>query len=239
MTIKVFSGSEKVNFGSVIIEPSSALTFIETDLQKCLFLNTNLEGVGFIAVDWPAIKSRIGVYDEKILDEEEEKSARGKREKGLLLVQLEYVYRGLKKNYEDHRDYERAGHFHYGEKEMRRRNPQTSCGLKTLLMLYKWFSGYGESWARPLTCIGLLLGFSTFGYLYLGIFPLEGGSQLTWVNPADWLHGLHYSLRVMTLLKPDDFWLGDWAKVVHTTQSLLGPLFITLFVLAIRQKLKR
>ena len=64
MTIKVFSGSEKVNFGSVIIEPSSALTFIETDLQKCLFLNTNLEGVGFIAVDWPAIESRIGVYDE-------------------------------------------------------------------------------------------------------------------------------------------------------------------------------
>ena len=244
-TIQVFSGVDEVNFKSVTIDPPDLLTFIEADLTKCLFLNTNLQKVNFFAVDWPKIKGRFGVYDEMKLSTDDKGKIEGREErrekenKSIFLAQLERLYRELKKNYEDNRDYERAGHFHYGEKEMRRENPKTSYGLKLLLILYKWFSGYGESWGRPLTCIGLLLGFSTVGYLFLGILPQGGKPQLIWTNPVDWFHGLYYSLRVMTLLKPNDFFLGDWAKVIHTTQSILGPLFITLLALAIRQKLKR
>jgi len=49
---------------------------------------------------------------------------------------------------------------------------------------------------------------------------------------------MHYSLRVMTLLRPDDLVPVRVAKVVYTLQSLLGPLFLGLFALAVRQRLK-
>jgi len=239
-TNKVFSGAEKVNFKSVIIDPPGALTFIEADLKKCLFLNTNLERVNFCAVDWPDIKGRIGVYDEKRLDEEEEKAGKGKREKGILLVQLERLYRELKKNYEDNRDYERAGHFHYGEKEMRRRNPETGIGFYCLLTLYWLMGGYGERWVRPLIWIIVLLAVSTFGYLWLGLFPAGGKQPLSWRIFSDWLTASLYSFQVIFLLRPDELILtGLEAKALHTTQSLLGPLLIALLVLGVRQKLKR
>jgi hypothetical protein len=240
MTNKVFSGAEKVNFKSVIIDPPSALTFIEADLQKCLFLDTNLGEIGFFAVDWLAIKGRIGVYDEETLNEEEEKVGRGKREKGILLVQLERLYRELKKNYEDHRDFERAGHFNYGEKEIRRRNPGTSRGLWVLLTLYWLFSGYGERWVRPLFWLLLLLASSTIGYLSLGTFPIGGRNLLSWTDISDCLTVFLYSLRVIFLLRPNDIALtGLGAKALHTLQSVLGPIFIALLALAVRQKLKR
>ncbi len=50
---------------------------------------------------------------------------------------------------------------------------------------------------------------------------------------------MHYSFRVMTFLRPTDLAPQGIAKLVHTIQSLLGPLFIGLFALAVRQRLKR
>ncbi len=43
----------------------------------------------------------------------------------------------------------------------------------------------------------------------------------------------------MTFLRPTDLAPQGIAKLVHTIQSLLGPLFIGLFALAVRQRLKR
>ncbi len=54
-----------------------------------------------------------------------------------------------------------------------------------------------------------------------------------------WLTAANYSFRVMTFLRPTDLAPQGIAKLVHTIQSLLGPLFIGLFALAIRQRLKR
>ena len=42
----------------------------------------------------------------------------------------------------------------------------------------------------------------------------------------------------MTLLKPEDLEPMGFAKVVQTLESLLGPLFLGLFALAVRQRLK-
>jgi hypothetical protein len=43
----------------------------------------------------------------------------------------------------------------------------------------------------------------------------------------------------MTLLKPEDLEPRGFAKVVQTLQGLLGPIFLGLFALAVRQRLKR
>ena len=154
-------------------------------------------------------------------------------------ARIERLYRELKQNYEDRRDYGRAGDFHYGEKEMQRRNPETPRGLRVLLALYWLSSGYGERSLRPVIGAGILLAVCTFGYLALGLSPDKGVSTLSPTNVWDWLQAVHYSFRVMTFLRPTDFVPVGYAKVVNTIQSLLGPIFIGLFALAVRQRLKR
>lgn len=230
--IPIFSEVGEVNFKRVIIDPPDALTFIEADLTKCLFEDTDLQEVHFTGVQWPKVKRRIGVYDEGFL----KKRTSGPWEK------VEHLYRKLKKNYEEDRDYERAGHFHYGEKEMRRRNPETSIGLKVLLTLYWLFSGYGERCIRPLVWLGVLLVISTFGYLNWGLWHLYSqweGCRLTFRSPWDWLQAAHYGLQVMALLKPADLVPMGVAKFIYTIQSILGPILIGLLALSVRQKLKR
>ena len=84
--------------------------------------------------------------------------------------------------YEDRRDYERAGDFHYGEKEMRRRNKETAWGLRIFLWLYRLFSGYGERYLPPLFWAGLLFVGSTIGYWWWGLRLKAGEAKLAWAN---------------------------------------------------------
>jgi hypothetical protein len=126
---------------------------------------------------------------------------------------------------------------------MRRQNPDTPRGLRFFLTLYWLFSGYGERYLRPLLWAGLLFVASIIGYMWWGLRFKDGSSSLTWtypwINPCDWLRAAYYSLRVMTLLKPDDWVPLQYAQVINTFQTLLGPVFLGLFALALRQRLKR
>ena len=118
-------------------------------------------------------------------------------------------------------------------------------------------SGYGERVLRPLVCALVLLIVGTVAYLWWGLVPkaplsVVSGSPVFLTMPgavsrpvphpitqlSEWLSALHYSFRVMTLLKPDDLMPMGFAQVVQTLQSLLGPLFLGLFALAVRQRLK-
>ena len=243
--IPIFSGAV-ANFRQVAIAPLDALAFRDADLQKCLFEGTDLRKVEFAGVKWtqiinkrwpkiirkrwPTIVSRNGVYDEIRAEE------KGETDKYPLIEQL---YRQLKQNYEDRKDYERAGQFHYSEKEMRRRNPETSWGLRCWLTLYLLVSGYGERWLPPLLYAAGLLVVCAVLYLFLGLYPKNGGPALVWTSAWDWLRSAFYSFRVITLLRPDDLAPIGYAKLVHALESLLGPLLLGLFALAIRQKLKR
>ena len=102
----------KVDFRSVFIDLPDGVAFLEADLTKCLFLNTDLRKVHLIGVKWPQKCRRVLVYDEIASVEAAGGTMRP-------WSQLERLYR-VKQNYEDRRDYERARDFHYNEKEMRR-----------------------------------------------------------------------------------------------------------------------
>jgi hypothetical protein len=227
----IFAGTE-VNFRRVVIDPPDAVTFLEADLTKCQFRDTDLRKVQLVGVTWPQKGQRIVVYDEIALVKSGDGSTRP-------WPQIERLYRELKQNHEDRRDDERAGDFHYGEKEMRRQNPDTAWGLRLFLTLYWLFSGYGERYLRPLLWAGLLFVASTIGYMWWGLRPNAGGSSLAWTYPWDWLRAAYYSFRVMTLLKSDDWVPLRYAQLVNTFQTLLGPTFLGLFALALRQRLKR
>jgi hypothetical protein len=167
-------------------------------------------------------------------------------------AQLEQLCRQLKRNYEEQRDYERAGDFHYGEKEMRRQNPETSRGHKTLLRLYRVISGYGERIWKPLVvAVGVWVLFALV-YLWWGLHPApqnSGASPLMFkcssltlncITNAPWCEAFEYSLEVMTLQRPKDFALsGLGITALYTLQSFIGPLLLGLAALAVRQRLKR
>jgi hypothetical protein len=219
-----------VYFTWVVARPLEALIFRDADLRKCIFLNTDLRKAELTNVTWPRIGSRRGVYDELVPLKAGEQRQWGR---------IERLYRELKQNCEDRHDYERAGDFHYGEKEMVRLNPRSSVSLRFFLTLYWVMSGYGEKYLRPLVAAGVLLGISTVAYLVLGLTHSAGGARLDITDALDWARTFHYSLRVMTLLKTDDLNPVGYAKLVNTIQSLLGPLLVGLFALAVRQRLKR
>ena len=225
----IFSGVNEVKFRQVIIDPPDGLIFIEADLSRSQFEDTNLQKIQLNNVIWPEIEKRLGVYEETSL----------RKGKSGPWGKIEQIYRQLKKNYEDNRDYERAGNFHYGEKEMRRKNPQTPKGLKFLLFAYRWVSGYGEKCLLPLYWTLALTVASSFAYLALGI-KIKEMNQMLRFTMDDWLTAFLYSLEVIFLLKPDNLMpLGFWANLLHFLQSVFGPIFISLFVLAVRQKVKR
>jgi uncharacterized protein YjbI with pentapeptide repeats len=238
--IRPFSAAAEVFFIEVTVEPPDAVTFKYADLRKCCFQGTDLRKAEIIGAKWPEMDrflplsvKRNGIFDEKLLLQ---------GEKIVSWSGVEQVYRQLKQNFEDRRDYERAGDFHYGEKEMRRKNPETGYGLKLLLYMYWLVSGYGEKALRPLVCAAGLLLICTFAYFTVGVCP-KGGSQLSWTNWSDWPEAALYSFRVMTLLKPDELGPISDAKILHTliytVQSIAGPVLLGLFGLALRQRLKR
>lgn len=247
--IQIFPGADSAaecDFRNAIIDPPDSLIFRDVDLTKCRFQGTDLRKVEFTGVEWPQIVSkkwpkiirktwptigrRFGVYDEIAPLPEGQTRA---------WHHIERLYRELKQNYEDRRDYERASDFHYGEKEMRRRNPQTSWGLRVLLSIYWLLSGYGERYVRPLICATVVLLVGAVLYMCLGLSPKSGGPTLDVMSAWDWLRSAFYSFRVMTLLRPDDLAPIRYAKLVHAFQSLSGPVLLGLFALAVRQRLKR
>jgi uncharacterized protein YjbI with pentapeptide repeats len=241
-TLFIPGKSHQCDFTDVVIQPPDALVFRDVDLTRCRFLGTDVRKAEFVGVTWPRIvsmkwpefirrrwpriASRFGVYDEDKVDK------RGTYD------HVEQLYRQLKQNYEDRRDYERASDFHYGEKEMRRKNPKTRPGLRFLLTLYWLISGYGERWGLPLIWMGGLIVASTLSYLRWGLLRFkDSGPVLGWTNI--WETFL-YSFKAMTFLKPSNFEpAGLGGDLIYTAQSVLGPLLIALSALAIRQRLKR
>ena len=247
--IPIFSGTD-LDFSQVIIDPPDVLTFIGGDLKKCKFVDTDLRKIQFSAIIWPRIGRyfpRFGIYDEIVLNQKGDGRLWGMIKRVLhkeakisvTCSRIERLYRELKQNYEDRRDYAWAGDFHYGEKEMLRRNPESPLGLRFLLTLYSLFSGYGERWVRPLIWLAVLTAASTYGYSQFGLLT-RLNTLLCFNGISEWLDATLYSFQVILFLKPAAFEpAGIISKIIYTIQHILGPLLIGLLALAVRQKLKR
>lgn len=227
--IPVFGDALYVDFQRVAIDPPEAVSYQEADFQNCSFLDTDMRKVGLIGVVWPRSEGRYRVPDDRepLCPDEARPWSR-----------IERQYRDIRLNYEDRKDFERAGDFHLGEKEMRLRNPVTPRSLKIVLRLYKFLSLYGERWSRPLVCALILIVLCAAAYLFLGISTSEGTS-LSATHIADWLRALHFSLRTAFLVRTSHYVLSEVALPISTLESAIAPFLFALCALALRQRLKR
>lgn len=221
-----------LNLANVVWKPD-LVHFRDTNLSRCSFRNTDCRKIELTNVRWPSVSGRKVVYDEIAL-------VNMPGQKGW--AHIEKLYRELKQNYEDRKDYERAGEFHYGEKEMRRLNSETRFGLRAILFMYRALSGYGERVWRPLVWLVVLAVGGAGLYIELGLAPesrdaVSSDAVLCW--PA-FPEVLRYSLETMLVQKPMDLEptteAGRWFRVF---QSVFGPVVLGLFVLALRQRLRR
>lgn len=226
----LFTRAAEVDFRDAQFDEPKAVVFRSVDLQRGRLLNVDVRQIELTDVLWPKKRGATCVYDDP--------SFRNRVDESPPWGRLERLYRELKQNFEDRKDYGRAGDFHYREKQARLKNPLTPRTHKVLLWLYSISSGYGERVWRP--AVGLILTVVGCAFLYLntGITPLESDVPLAW----DWEsieEALLYSLRTSFLLKPEGFKLRGLGRWVNTYQVILSPVLIGLLALAIRQRLKR
>jgi len=148
---------------------------------------------------------------------------------------VERLYRQLKINYEEERDFKRVGDFHYGEMEMHRRgSPWRQWVPFSWHNLYRVLSGYGE---RPLRAfIWLLLIIPAWAGLVWGLGIDRASPQA----PANYWDTLLFIFEKVTFQRPAVpaglTWLG---KFLSGLSVLLIPGQAALFILALRNRLGR
>lgn len=197
--------------------------FEETDLSKCSFLRSNVDKIDF---RYCTFNKRLGrrniLQDELDADEGE--------------VDYEHVrrlYLELKKNFEDKKDWDTAGDFHYGEMECKR----NMKGWLSLEGFYWLLSGYGERPRRAAVSLGLLIGFCALGYMYFEDFVsrFEGDYVRAFLKSGC------DSVKITTLQRIGHVkeYTSLPAKFIFMFESIMGPILIALLALALRRKVKR
>ncbi len=237
-------------------ELGGRLRFQDISLAQVSFIGTDLRKVEFDRVTWGRKWLRDVVYDEILLHQRrwahisyllkyggflakrhrhERRQGEPKNDSFAYFALVEHLYRHLKINYEEERDFKRVGDFHYGEMEMHRRGSFWRQWVPfSWHNLYRVLSGYGE---RPLRAfIWLLLLIPAWAGLVWGLGINQAGSQ----NPINYWDTFLFMFEKATLQRPEwpkgITWLG---KVLGSFSVLLLPGQAALFILALRNRLGR
>ena len=182
----------------------------------------------------------------------------GERCQALEPERLLTLYRQLRKALEDAKNEPGAADFYYGEMEMRRRASTTPAGERFLLALYWALSGYGLRSIRALSALVIVLALATAGFATIGF---AGSQNITYLPVGPAHPGAPVAYRQTTVSGPRPGWLGAFTYSVDSSTSLLsgsqsqpltgignavqillkllGPLFVGLALLAIRNRVKR
>lgn len=254
-----------VNFTN-IDQRNVKIHFQNANLQQTQFLNTVIEDIEFQEVDWPTVHygtwsplkyfgRNHQLYDEKLLRNNDYLLAIKDGSDDLNAPDLlpwgkvERLYRQLKKNREDRRDYSSGGEFHIGEKEMKFESPDTSKGMKFLLFCYKYLSFYGERALPPFLGLMALIVISSVFYLGFGLQTTEETIYLClkncegyWSSLKVWLNTFLFSTRTASLFGTLNFKYVHQnlsVQIIMTLERIISPLLLATLVFAIRQRIRR
>jgi uncharacterized protein YjbI with pentapeptide repeats len=267
-------------FSAVKIDHPEKVEFYNTDLGQALFHNTDVSKFDFTLVKWrdrtrnrwlrhldrPNWGARFCLFEENV----DLKSAAallpswdGADERNYSLIAE--TYQQLKRNYDAKGDYWTAGHWHYGELEMKRlhsrwrwRPLRWLSHHFSLVALYKYASAYGESYLTPLAWLAIVI--TVFAILYpiagLELSKDSGGGVLGYRNvteffrthpaehPSGWLglilHGFMTSISVAGFQRELKYAPSyPWGRLLALFELLLTTTLGGLFALAIRRQFKR
>lgn len=212
--------------GITFLRPGKAI-FDGVNFQKCEFSETDIRLVEFRGALWPEKRTPFG--KRKIIFSPEFPGEYDWRR--------EHTYRQLKQNYEDRRDYEKAGDFYYGEMEEKRKRSYARRYLPSLTTLYWMSSGYGQAPFHAFYILAILVGTFTFVSRFLGLDLQQGAPFQIEQTGGNIL--LFYTFRIVTFQSPVYFEPQTVSgEVIAALARFVIPLQFTLMVLAIRRKFK-
>jgi hypothetical protein len=197
------------------------VSLVNVDLSRFMLLGNFIDKIEIGNIKWAKRLGRSILYDEVAMRTEGRSALWGN---------LKEAYQVLKEKYRQMGDNATAGDFHYGEMEARRRESSWRARTISPEFFYWAFSGYGIGYIRAfLILILFIAGFGAWYYFYGGI-SLEGDLE----------KALLFSFQTAVLLRPPRPYafsrIGEWVQAV---ESILVPVQATLFVLALRMRLKR
>jgi hypothetical protein len=215
----------------IFIMPENVM-FRSANLSRTKLLHTDVRRMEFTDITWPKIEEGNGVYDELAAEESDRIFPYGA---------IARLYRRLKQNYEDQRDYGRGGDFHFREKEMMRQNPDSPLKDRIVLEIYRAVSGYSERYWAAGWFLGLIIACSLLSLL-LGLH-YTASEEMQWTlrrRPDDFIRSLMYGAQTV-FARPPSYMVPTtlWGEAVKLATMVLGPLFLGLFALAVRQRVRR
>lgn len=251
----------RIMFENVLMDRPERIKFENFNFGKTTFMGTNLRSITFHNPQWTHFSpwstwlnlSYQSILGTRIVLNDETCGYLEKNPEALRIL-----YRDLKANFEDAKDYSDAGDFYYSEMEIRRKILRINESriwrffrrFLSPYTLYWLVCGYGERPLRALMVfIFLLFGFASIYSFSQRQFIYDAGTAgpamvKYFKGPVDlnFRDSIEYSLRSLTLqhsehIKPhsDD----ALARRLTLTENILGPLQLGLFFLAMRRRFRR
>jgi len=234
---RLFSDKFPSYFSSVRFVQHELVRFERVNLSRVSFIQTDLRKVQFVNVQWHRTAGRDSLFAERKVVEKWKKEKKRKEETKEEMQLVEDLYRQLKQNFEENRNWETAGDFHYGEMEMKRK--RRSFLRDPFLWLYWFLSGYSERVWRALGCLVFFwVGFGLF-YWLSGMDTSGFHSSMPPTSQSRIFSSFLYSLKVITFQGPYLVLLNPLGLWIQTIESIFGAIQIALLVLALRQRLRR
>jgi len=194
--------------------------FNNVNLSRCKLVGNSIRDMDLTDVIWAQRYGRNILYDENAL----------RSGAPIPSGSLKEAYQLLKEKYRALGDHAKAGDFHYGEMEMKRREYGWPKRVLCPEFLYWLFSGYGVGYIRAFIVLLALVGLFAKFYLWTDSSLFS----------SSFLQSLLFSIQVSTLQRPslpeELSQAGQWLR---TVEMIFGPLQIALFALALRMRLKR
>lgn len=226
--------------------------FYKIDLSKFRFLETDVRKVHFTDVDWNKEKDK---GRNRVFDEVSPDPGFGRFDYALIAQ----LYRRLRANYEENLRYAEAGNFYIGEMEMPRK-AERNIFKKLPLLFYKAISNYGESYYHPLCWIATILVIFPLLFMFAGIQPVSldpnnptadvinyrlDFSSFESFLPSiqkikDYRTSALYTASIFFLVWDKKFTtINNWGRLLFVLESILSPITLAFFLLALRRRFKR
>ncbi|MDI6615430.1 MAG: pentapeptide repeat-containing protein [Syntrophaceae bacterium] len=272
--IKTFG--KKASFRNLDIEGS--LVFEGVDLSTALFYGTRVQKIDFINVRWRRSGPRgwrNTLYDEIFFFERIKKGPSSDVErpgtpptdfKNLIgrtfcyadkygddIRKVGILYRRMKNKYRTLQNWPEVSNWHYGEKEMyRKENAFRRYFPFSFSFLYWLSSGYGERYVRAGVVLAALIFLLSFGLAWTGLNAAgASGSHLTdfhgitsitieTLNLKSIGALLINTLKYATFQKDIIFFPRNmWGEIVRLLTQILIPIQTALFIMAVRNRFRR
>ncbi len=218
----------RADFSNVLNYQS--LIFRRMDLTNSLLYQTDLSQFTFSECDW-GTSSRIIVSDEI----NKEATYQG----------LENLYRQLKKNFDNAKNWEQSGKSYHSEMEMRRLRYKNERGLNSFInyfiyTIYKQLGGYTQDYIKPLKILLVLIFFlfPLFYFLETSFYSKKlQETLLQSILSNNFFDAIQKSLDATFPFFKHNHTYRFWG--VQYFQTFLGGILLTFFILALRKRFKQ